>query len=62
MYYRLNEKELEHLKRIQKVIPNKDYLFGDFIEISNILEMLYDLYNEYMKFVEYCEDAKSNNF
>ena len=52
MYYKLDNAELEMLKNIQKIVPIKYEILGDFISIENLLNYIFDLYDEYMKFVE----------
>lgn len=52
MYYRLDEKQLEILNKVQKLIPLNYKIYGDFISCEDLFTMLEDLYYEYMNFVE----------
>lgn len=52
MYYKLSNTEIDILKNIQKIVPIKYEILGDFISIDSLLNYLFDLYDEYMKFIE----------
>lgn len=58
MYYKLTEYDKEQLKEIQKVIPVKYVTDSEFIWSGDILNMLKDLYFQYMKFVDYVDNNK----
>ena len=52
MYYKLNENQLETLKNIQKIVPIKYEIMGDFINVEDLLNYLFDLYYEFTKFID----------
>lgn len=60
MYYKLNEKEKEKIKKVKEITITDYELLDDFIPVKNMMTIIEDLLMEIDKLEEEKEDCENN--
>lgn len=60
MYYKLNEKEKEKIKKVKEITITDYELLGDFIPVESMMTIIEDLLMEIDRLEEEKEDCENN--